>query len=162
MTLGRSSTGAIKIKSDEAGGGLRAVECACCGGCGCVSVAGVLINGMPLSDVLDAATTGTATFNSSIPPDGWPPSDWIQNPNGWQAEFAYSEFAVVTWNSAAKTLCGGGDNAFDFWAFGATDGCCNTSEAICSETTVSVNGHAFSAIWVSYGGSNPAPSFTFS
>jgi hypothetical protein len=36
MTLGRTSSGAIKIKTDEAGGGLRAVECACCGGCdGC-------------------------------------------------------------------------------------------------------------------------------
>ena len=30
MTLGRSSSGAIKIKTD---GGLRAVGCACCGGC---------------------------------------------------------------------------------------------------------------------------------
>lgn len=35
MTLGRSSTGAIKIKTDEAGGGLRAVNCGCCGGGGC-------------------------------------------------------------------------------------------------------------------------------
>ena len=34
MTLGRSSSGAIKIKTD---GGLRAVECACCGGGGCVT-----------------------------------------------------------------------------------------------------------------------------
>jgi hypothetical protein len=33
MTLGVTPTGAIKIKTDEAGGGLRAVECACCGGC---------------------------------------------------------------------------------------------------------------------------------
>ena len=33
MTLGRSSTGAIKIKTD---GGLRAVNCACCGSpCNC-------------------------------------------------------------------------------------------------------------------------------
>jgi hypothetical protein len=31
MTLGRTSTGAIKIKTD---GGLRAVNCACCGSCG--------------------------------------------------------------------------------------------------------------------------------
>jgi hypothetical protein len=31
MTLGRTSTGAIKIKTDTEGGGLRAVECACCG-----------------------------------------------------------------------------------------------------------------------------------
>jgi hypothetical protein len=30
MTLGRTSSGAIKIKTD---GGLRAVECGCCGGC---------------------------------------------------------------------------------------------------------------------------------
>jgi hypothetical protein len=30
MTLGRTPTGAIKIKTD---GGLRAVNCACCGGC---------------------------------------------------------------------------------------------------------------------------------
>lgn len=35
MTLGRTSTGAIKIKTD---GGLRAVGCACCGGlCGPIS-----------------------------------------------------------------------------------------------------------------------------
>lgn len=30
MTLGRTSSGSIKIKTDEAGGGLRAVGCACC------------------------------------------------------------------------------------------------------------------------------------
>jgi len=30
MTLGRTSSGAIKIKTDEAGGGLRAVSCGCC------------------------------------------------------------------------------------------------------------------------------------
>ena len=36
MTLGRTSSGKIKIKT--AGGGLRAVNCACCGGCGCASV----------------------------------------------------------------------------------------------------------------------------
>ena len=35
MTLGRTSSGAIKIKTD---GGLRAVNCACCGGCGCYSI----------------------------------------------------------------------------------------------------------------------------
>jgi len=30
MTLGLTSTGAVKIKTDEEGGGLRAVNCACC------------------------------------------------------------------------------------------------------------------------------------
>jgi hypothetical protein len=158
MIIGRAA-GKIKIKTDSPG--LRAVECACCGGCGCVSVAGVLINGVPLSDILDAATTGTATFNSYNPPGGWSPSNWIQNSNGWQVSFFYSEIAQITWDSTTKNLCGGGDNAFDVWQFGPTDGCCFTG-ASCSETTVSVNGHAFSANWVSYGGSNPAPSFTFS
>jgi hypothetical protein len=33
MTLGRSSSGAIKIKTDVQGGGLRAVECGCCNPC---------------------------------------------------------------------------------------------------------------------------------
>jgi len=161
MTLGRTSTGAIKIKTDGEDSKPRAVNCACCGGCGCVSVAGVLINGVPLSDILDAATTGTVTFNSYNPPGGWPTSDWIQNSNGWQVLFEYSEIAQLTWDSTAKTLCGGGDNAFDVWQFGPTDGCCFPG-ASCSETTVSVNGHAFSANWLSFGGSNPAPSFSFS
>jgi hypothetical protein len=53
MTLGRSSTGAIKIKTDSPG--LRAVECGCCGvDCGC----GIQIE-EPLLSVLRAATTGT-------------------------------------------------------------------------------------------------------
>jgi hypothetical protein len=35
MTLGRTASNAIKIKTD---GGLRAVNCACCGTCGCYSL----------------------------------------------------------------------------------------------------------------------------
>ena len=35
MTLGRATSGAIKVKTDEAGGGLRAVSCACCVSCNC-------------------------------------------------------------------------------------------------------------------------------
>ena len=38
MILGRTDKGLIKIKTDEEGGGLRAVECACCGGCGCFQI----------------------------------------------------------------------------------------------------------------------------
>lgn len=38
MVIGRSSTGAIKLKTDSPKG-LRAVECACCGG-GCIGVEG--------------------------------------------------------------------------------------------------------------------------
>jgi hypothetical protein len=42
MTLGRTSSGAIKIKTDSPG--LRAVECACCAtlSCGCYVVSGAL------------------------------------------------------------------------------------------------------------------------
>ena len=44
MILGRTPEGLIKIKTDEEGGGLRAVECACCGEavCGCSSVSATL------------------------------------------------------------------------------------------------------------------------
>ena len=38
MTLGRTSSGAIKIKTD---GGLRAVSCACCGGGGIFNLAAI-------------------------------------------------------------------------------------------------------------------------
>jgi len=44
MNIGRTASNAIKIKTDPAGGGLRAVECACCvtAGCGCSNVSPVL------------------------------------------------------------------------------------------------------------------------
>ena len=65
MTLGRTSSGAIKIKTD---GGLRAVECACCGdaGCGCVKVSD------PLKSIIESSTTVSTNGGDSYPwtPDG--------------------------------------------------------------------------------------------
>lgn len=45
MNIGRTASNAIKIKTDPAGGGLRAVECACCVSavCGCMVVPANLI-----------------------------------------------------------------------------------------------------------------------
>lgn len=43
MTLGRTSSNAIKIKTDAAGGGLRVVNCACCGPCTCVFSEGDIV-----------------------------------------------------------------------------------------------------------------------
>ena len=65
MTLGRTSSGAIKIKTDEAGGGLRAVNCGCCGGCdGCLPY-------------------DLSVFNACfLDPSGMPPSSYYP-PNGF-------------------------------------------------------------------------------
>jgi len=62
MTLGRSSTGAIKIKTDSPKG-LRAVECGCCGGgsCGCSTMSAAVKN------AIASATQVTVNGNS----DGW-------------------------------------------------------------------------------------------
>jgi len=69
MTLGRTSSGAIKIKTD---GGLRAVNCACCGGCGCqylsipeplrtvfANATSVIIGGQPLEFLYQDPATGS-------------------------------------------------------------------------------------------------------
>jgi hypothetical protein len=57
MTLGRSSSGAIKIKTD---GGLRAVECACCGGIECQ------ITEEQLNNIRYGGTTGIAGMMKQI------------------------------------------------------------------------------------------------
>jgi hypothetical protein len=57
MTLGRSPSGAIKIKTD---GGLRAVECACCGGIECQ------ITEEQLNNIRYGGTTGIAGMMKQI------------------------------------------------------------------------------------------------
>ena len=93
MTLGRTSSNAIKIKTDSPG--LRAVECACCGGvsCGC----------RPMSAAVNAAIASATqvTVNSlSIP--------W----NGSTASSGQQGFGVLTWNISYSggTLCFYGDD----------------------------------------------------
>ena len=62
MTLGLSTSGAIKIKTDEAGGGLRAVECACCGSLG-IDPCSMTLLPTALLDIINNATSVSATFN---------------------------------------------------------------------------------------------------
>jgi len=67
MTLGRGSTGSIKIKTDDAGGGLRAVECACCGPCTCVFSDGDLVT----ISALGKSSTVTIGLTSHGPVPCW-------------------------------------------------------------------------------------------
>ena len=55
MTLGSTSSGKIKIKTDTEGGGLRAVECACCGNTEFDLCRGLFISN-PLLSIIQNAT----------------------------------------------------------------------------------------------------------
>jgi hypothetical protein len=72
MILGRTPAGAIKTKTD---GGLRAVNCACCGTCGCGTVR------LPshLFETLKNATSATVwgTNLDEFIPNPAPPSDFL-------------------------------------------------------------------------------------
>jgi hypothetical protein len=65
MTLGRTSSNAIKIKTDTEGGGLRAVGCACCVPlvCGCMYTPNNLIS------IIESATN-VSVNGISLPWDG--------------------------------------------------------------------------------------------
>ena len=89
MTLGRSSTGAIKIKTD---GGLRAVECACCGGCVCS-----LQIQEPLLSVLRNATTGTC--------NGVAPISFNAQGGGFFAYFDLGNYIYFTASLQANAPC---------------------------------------------------------
>jgi hypothetical protein len=70
MTLGLTSSGAVKIKTDEEGGGLRAVECACCNTCPPFFCPSVKITNPSLIALLNSATSGS--FNYSQGTDSLP------------------------------------------------------------------------------------------
>ena len=69
MTLGRTSSGALKIKTD---GGLRAVECACCRG-----VCGVKVP----QDLRELVAAGNVTMY------GLPPDYFDMYEDSWKAEW---------------------------------------------------------------------------
>ena len=94
MTLGRTASNAIKIKTD--GGTTRAVECACCGGgvvCGCASVPSALIT------IIEAATQITVNGTTKA---------W----NGEFAEKVGSGFGEAKWvvSYAGGFVCVYADN----------------------------------------------------
>ena len=82
MTLGRTADNAIKIKTDN--GTTRAVECACCGGCGCNGVA-IPENLRPL---FEAATIDSITMWGYPPEDFYPLGPAEGYPEGsWAADW---------------------------------------------------------------------------
>lgn len=98
MTLGRTSSGSIKIKTDEAGGGLRAVECGCCG-CGCH------IGSNELTATLQSATTGIF--------DGVEP---------WSATFYEGGF-FLQWDSLTTNADGDVEGYEAIMSFDSASGC---------------------------------------
>ena len=151
MTLGRSSTGAIKIKTDAEGGGLRAVECACCGGCGCqTSPSAALI------PILDAATYATC--------NGLPPTNWIfvslPGSSGWYAEWFYSTIHTLRWFSETKCLYLSGDNALNIFESGGIE-CCSMPP--CFSGNFTINGESYPFFSLLYDPSSPItpPDFVF-
>jgi hypothetical protein len=147
MTLGRTSSGAIKIKTD---GGLRAVNCACCGGgldCGCVGIAGIMVGSQLLSYVLDNATTGAV--------NGYGPINWEGYEDGWAGEWGDGFTLRAAYSISGKILCMTTDNLLNYIYLGGQQNSClpcitgeiNGRPASCSLITQSVNGHIFDAVY---------------
>jgi len=96
MTLGLTSTGAVKIKTDEEGGGLRAVNCACCGGgggsCGCSPMSAAV------KTAIASATQVTVNGNSVA---------WSGSSASYSGGFLELSFQITYSNGI---LCFFGDN----------------------------------------------------
>jgi len=153
MTLGRSASGAIKIKTDTEGGGLRAVGCACCGGgsCGCLTTPSAV-----LIPILDAATYATC--------NGLPPTNWsfvsLPGPPGWYAEWFYSTIHTLRWFSETKCLYLSGDNAMNIFRSGGIE-CCDLPP--CFSGNFTINGESYPFHSLMYDSMFPItpPSFVF-
>ena len=160
MTLGRTDKGAIKIKTDKEGGGLRAVNCACCSPCGCnTAISGDLLKTMR------NATTGTC--------NGASPSYWNAQGGGffayWLIFVSGQGFVFYTANFSELVNCFnlGGDNALNIIASGKSEGCCALNPsfpATCADVIYTINGDAFDAHTENFGfGADVTPpTFVFS
>jgi len=144
MVLGRTSSNAIKTKTD---GGLRAVECACCGGCPCTNIK---ITGA-LFEILKNSTTGTCNgfnpvqFDLFIDGTGFN-AYW----NIGQAYFGPIQF-YVGFNFITKCLKMQGYNQLNFINSGPISIsndiiCCSGSSFIeCIEASFTINDQTFPA-----------------
>jgi hypothetical protein len=145
MTLGRTSSGAIKIKTDEAGGGLRAVECACCetNVCGCD-----LQIKDPLLSVLRNATTGTC--------NGVAPSYFNAQGGGFFASFPLGEYIGCTFVLRANLPCVYLEaSSYNFTQAVSDPSCCpglQFSEPYYCEPAgnFKINGYEFPAVYIIY------------
>ena len=155
MTLGRTDKNKIKIKTDSPKG-TRAVNCACCGGCGCATT----ISG-DLLETLRVATTGTC--------NGVYPVYWDASEGGFAAVWEIGEFPDSTFYNCALSA---NVNCF---SFGATDfisemksgpsgKCCPDDPPFpitCADVTYTINGDSFDAHTENSSGIIP-PTFVFS
>jgi hypothetical protein len=152
MTLGRTSAGKLKIKTD---GVLRAVECACCGGCGCAAT----ISGELLTTMRNA-TTGTC--------NGAAPMQWNAQGGGFGAIwYVNGSFYTAALQSNVNCFSFNADNAMNAMASGTSAGCCPTNlpfPVTCSAVVYSINGIQFPAFTMDFGGGGfpVAPVFIFS
>ena len=161
MTLGRTSSGSIKIKTD---GGLRAVNCACCGGCGCGSVA---VSGDLLAVFENMLTYPPCSGCSGYePPPGYPslpncfgrPSDFFSiSADGWDFVWDFVGpggsgpiFAGVRYTAADKCFFADGLNIrFSDFTFhnqlsiGQLEGCCPPGKSCSVAGDILINGQAF-------------------
>lgn len=153
MTLGLTSSGAVKIKTDN--DTTRAVNCACCNPCGCASsITGDLLTTMR------NATTGTC--------NGASPMNWNAQGGGFGAYwYVNGSFYTAALQSNGNCFSFNADNAMNAMASGPSEGCCPTNlpfPVTCTDVTYTINGKSFVAHTENYGfGSNvPPPTFVFS
>ena len=146
MTLGRTSSGAIKIKTDSPG--LRAVECGCCGELPCTQV-------RIIEPIL-----GIMRNISSITCFGAPPDDFEIVGENFYASWL---FGAETYYSCAFF---GGTNSFEFTYDGGLMGSANLVGAgtlsanclcgdfggvgNCEQTVFTINTTQFPAVSVTY------------
>jgi len=155
MILGRTDKGLIKIKTDEEGGGLRAVECACCNPCGCATA----ISG-DLLQTMRTATTGTC--------NGASPTTFTAISGGFSARW-YVSGTFYTCALSALTNCFvfGGDNFMNAMSSGPAESCCPTDAPFpitCEDVTYTINGDEFTAHTENFGSGSDVtpPTFVFS
>ena len=168
MTLGRTSSGSIKIKTD---GGLRAVECACCGGSDCIKPT------PELKQILETWTSLQVSFTWPAYPDAGLPSRSgsfnIPNVPGCDPDQGPCPPLVdyhVTANGRETTFVGEVSvspegfiffNLMDLFIGGQVELPCGApweGEIM----SVLVNGRSYPAYWLSFEEDQPTVSLTFS
>ena len=145
MTLGLTSSGAVKIKTDEEGGGLRAVECACCEApCACYQ----LKVPSSISSILNNLTSASQCTLFGQPPDYFQEEDgfveisWYSDVHGFFADFLYAKgdpcismlYGVAPYkNEPSEVLTFSGEYG------------CEGSEHLANTTDFTINGVTFPA-----------------
>jgi hypothetical protein len=145
MTLGRTDKGLIKIKTDEEGGGLRAVECACCSTCACYQV------NVPssISSILNNITSASqCTLFGQLPnwfleEDGFVEISWYSDVNGFYAEVIYAKGdPCFSMNYGVTPDEGEPSEAITFSGYG-----CPSSEYLVNTTDFTINDVTFPAFY---------------